>query len=202
MDVFCADIGSVAKNNFGWYVSYENGATDSGASIDSLGTSVADSINLKRQVALGFEAPMFVPLRDNPVTLTSRRQGETNPNWIGGPGAAVLATALVQVPWLLRDIKEKLTVDAEATLDWNKFSDNLISLFLWEAFVSGDAKGNSHIDDARIAVEAFKGSLPNPMFNNAIVEPVVVSLLGAALIRTGWSSNIQLLSKSCLVIRA
>ena len=78
--MFCADIGSVAKNNFGWYVSYENGATDSGASIDSLGTSVADSINLKRQVALGFEAPMFVPLRDNPVTLTSRRQPTNLPS--------------------------------------------------------------------------------------------------------------------------
>ena len=73
--------------------------------MDALGIAIAESINLKRQVALGFEAPMFTPLRDAPETLTSKRNGETNPNWIGGPGAAVLATALAQVPWVLRDIK-------------------------------------------------------------------------------------------------
>jgi hypothetical protein len=202
MDIFCADIGSVKRDNFGWYAVHGNGTTAEGTTMKALGTAIADSINLKRQVALGFEAPMFVPLRDAPEELTMKRQGETNPNWIGGPGAAVLATALAQVPWILRDVKTKLTITADATLDWDKFKSKKFNLFLWEAFVSGNSKGNSHVDDARIAIEAFKGSLPDPKAHNAIAEPVVLSLLGAALIRTGWSSDIQLLSESCVVIKA
>lgn len=202
MDIFCADIGSVKRDNFGWYVAHADGSTAEGITMEGLGTAVATAINLKHRVALGFEAPMFAPLRNEPKDLTSKRHGETNPNWIGGPGAAVLATALAQVPWILRDIKEKLTVTAKATVDWGEFENEKRGLFLWEAFVSGEAKGVNHVDDARIAVQAFSKALPNPTKHNAIIEPEVLSILGAALLRTNWSTNTQLLSEPCLVIKA
>lgn len=202
MDIYCADIGSVAGGNFGWYASRADGASAQGTTIEELAVAVATSLNGGGSVALGFEAPMFSPLRRDPQTLTRRREGETNPNWIGGPGAAVLATALAQVPWILREVKDRLRVAGNPTLDWGLFDEGNANLFLWEAFVSGDAKGSNHIDDARIAVNAFTASLPNPRLHNAISEPEVLSLLGAALIRTCWSTDIQLLSLPCIVIKA
>ena len=189
MDIFCADIGSVSQGNFGWYVLYADGTSDEGADIRALGTAVADALNKERRVSLGFEAPMFVPFRRDPYDLTKKRAGETNPNWIGGPGATVLATGLVQVPWILTDIKGKITGAVAPTLDWSIFDSHKANFFLWEAFVSGDAKGTNHIDDARIGVEAFIRTLPNPLQCNVISEPAVFSLLGAALVRTGWSST-------------
>ncbi len=156
IDIFCADIGSVMRGNFGWYGLHFDGTSDEGTDIQALGSAVASSLNQQRSVALGFEAPMFVPLRREPDDLLKRRVGETNPNWIGGPGATVLATALAQVPWILRDIREKITSTVTPTLDWNTFDSRKAKLFLWEVFVSGEAKGDSHIDDARIGVEAFK----------------------------------------------
>lgn len=202
LDVYCADIGSVTSGNFGWYASRADGTFAQGSVIEELANAVATSLNGGARVALGFEAPMFSPLRRDPQMLTRRRVGETNPNWIGGPGAAVLATALAQVPWILREVKERLQIDGSPTLDWSLFNSGGANLFLWEAFVSGNAKGIDHIEDARIAVNAFTETLPNPHLHSAISEPEVFCLLGAALIRTCWSTDIQLLSQPCIVIKA
>jgi hypothetical protein len=99
-------------------------------------------------------------------------------------------------------VKDRLSVAGKPTLDWGQFDAGNANLFLWEAFVSGDAKGSNHVDDARIAVNAFTASLPTPHLHNAIREPEVLCLLGAALIRTCWSTDIQLLSLPCIVIKA
>ena len=202
LDVFCADIGSISGGNFGWYAHLAGTTTAGNTDIHALTALLAKRLNVGVSVALGFEAPMFVPLRTNTQELTKHREGETNPNWIGGPGSAVLATALAQVPWILGNLKAKLTTDARATLSWNEFASGVAKLFLWEAFVSGTAKGTSHIEDARIAVRKFEAALPDPDHANAIREPAVMSLLGAALLRTGWSDDPSLLAQSCIVIRA
>jgi hypothetical protein len=202
MEIFCADIGSVAGHNFGWFGRLSDGTTVEGTDIAQLGTAVANCINLGRSVALGFEAPLFVPFRTDPMAMPRSRVGETNPNWIGGPGGSVLATALVQVPWILQDLKAKIRVDARATLDWQEFVSGRATLFLWEAFVSGSAKSTDHVRDAEVGVNAFMAALPSPSVANAIDEPVVISILGVALLRTGWSDEIGTLSLPCLVIKA
>jgi hypothetical protein len=202
IEIFCADIGSVTRNNFGWFGRLTDGVTIEGTDIAELGTAVARRINLGRYVALGFEAPMFVPLRADPLEITRCRVGETTPNWIGGPGGSVLATALAQVPWILGDLKSKISVAAKGTMDWEEFASERANLFLWEAFVSGSAKGSDHIRDAEAGVKAFVAALPNPLAANAINEPAVTSILGAALLRTGWSEEVRILHQSCLVIRA
>lgn len=202
MDMFCADIGSVRGNNFGWFGRLADGTTTEGGDIAALGTVIANRLNIGCRVALGFEAPLFVPLRLDPYEMTRCRVGETNPNWIGGPGATVLATALAQVPWILRDLKSKLHVVASATMNWDEFQSNQANLFLWEAFVSGPAKGIDHIRDAEVAVDAFTAALPNPVAANAIREETVTSLLALALLRTGWSVDANLLQQACLVIKA
>jgi hypothetical protein len=202
MDIFCADIGSVRSNNFGWFGRHEEGTTEEGSDIAALGTAVANRLDSGRNVCLGFEAPLFVPLRSEPLEMTRCRAGETSPNWIGGPGAAVLATALAQVPWILRDIRSKTRATPSATMNWEEFQSRSATLFLWEAFVSGPAKGANHIRDAEVAVNAFREALPDPVLANAITEETVTSMLAVAMLRTGWSVDISLLRQRCLVIRA
>jgi len=83
--------------------------------------------------------------------------------------------------------------------------ENIMSisgLYLWEAFVAGKAKGSGHVHDAEIAVQKFLSVLPNPELENAIHEQSVLSLIGASMLRSGWSASVQLLSEPCLVIKA
>ena len=202
MEVVCADLGSVKRGNFGWFARLSEGTVRKGSDIHELANCVAELLDRGKRVALGFEAPMYVPLTDDILTLTSKRRGETNPNWIGGPGASVLATGLVQVPWVLSAVKEKLRRTARATLDWADFESGPADLFLWEAFVSGAAKGSSHIEDAEIAVQAFLNALPNPGSNTEFSDPEVLSLLGTFLLRTGWRVDLSVLSQRCLVVKA
>ncbi len=158
-----------------------------------------------RAVALGFECPLFVPLAETETTLTSARPGEGSRAWSAGAGCGVLTTGLVQVAWVLEQARIRLPHRCEAFLSWEKFKAAGSGLLLWEAFVSGSSKskGATHIDDARMAVNAFSAALPNPGLANAILcASPVYSLVGAALLRTGWSSDLSLLSEACLVIKA
>jgi hypothetical protein len=202
LDIFCAAIGSVSGNNFGWFGRLSDGTAISGTDITAFVTELAKRLNGGNRVALGFEAPMFIPLRENPLELTRCRRGETTPNWIGGPGGAVLATAMAQVPWILGDLKPRLSLRINATTDWTHFKSKHSEIFLWEAFVCGVAKGTSHVADAEVAVRAFLATLPDPPASNAIHEPSVTSILGLALLRTGWSKDISFLQHSCVVIKA
>ena len=86
LNIFCADLGSVARGNFGWFGRIVDKTSMEGSDMPGLTAAISDRLNLGEVVALGFEAPMFVPFREDPAELTKRRLGETNPNWIGGPG--------------------------------------------------------------------------------------------------------------------
>lgn len=202
--VYCADIGSVAKRRFGWAGASRVGepALESGITMDGLASAVANNLNDGRPVALGLECPLFVPITDDPSGLTCARPGEGARAWSAGAGAGALATGLTQTVWLLREIAGRLTSRAPAYLDWPTFVRAHQGLFLWEAFVTGSSKADSHIGDAALAVNAFLRALPNPDAMNAVSCLDVHSLVGAALIRTGWSTDPQLLSRPCIVIKA
>jgi hypothetical protein len=58
------------------------------------------------------------------------------------------------------------------------------------------------VADAEIAVRRFAAHLPDIAEANAIHEATVYSLIGAALLRTGWSPDLSLLETSCVVIKA
>ena len=90
--VFCADVGSVKRGRFGW----ARGQPQSDDflledSIEKLVQAVADDLRSGALVALGFECPLFVPLRERPEELTSGRRGDGNRPWSAGAGCAVLA---------------------------------------------------------------------------------------------------------------
>ena len=89
--ICCVDIGSITGGNFGW----------AGVSIDSSGNQIscdesediwklvdetAERLNNGAKVALGFECPLWVPVRDDPKELTSARAGDGNRPWSAQAG--------------------------------------------------------------------------------------------------------------------
>ena len=197
--VVCADIGSVAKNNFGWWSS----AGETGDKPSRLVGHVAALLAEGRPVALGFECPLFVPIAQDESQLTSARPGEGSRAWSAGAGCGALATGLVQVVWILQELRNRLSEPVPAFLSWEPFSAERRGLLIWEAFVSGKAKFANHAQDAEAGGRAFIEALPDPAAMNAIVcTGAIQSLAGAALLRTGWSGDVRLLGKACLVLRA
>jgi hypothetical protein len=51
-------------------------------------------------------------------------------------------------------------------------------------------------------VTCFRSCLPDVDAHNAVTGDRVRSLIGAALLQAGWSSDLALLHATCLVIRA
>jgi hypothetical protein len=153
------------------------------------------------KVALGFECPLFVPVPEEPLRLGMARSGEGNRSWSAGAGAGALATGLVEVPWVLGELRQRRPNTA-VYLDWSEFARADKGLFLWEAFVTDRAKAATHVDDAAVAVTAFQNALPDPTGANAVDSERPLSLLGAALVWSGWSDDSELLRGPCLVIKA
>jgi hypothetical protein len=199
--IFCADVGSIKAKKFGWAATLPGKNDIAGNSIEEFAARIADEIKRENKVAIGFECPLFVPVRINPQDVNAARKGEGNRSWSAGAGTGALATGLVEVLWVMNEISRLLGKSPNAQFQWSEFlvSD---SVFLWEAFITSTAKGAGHSEDAQIAVSHFRNSLPDPWSVNAIQEESVLSLVGAAALRAGWTKNIEVLSKQCLVIKA
>lgn len=199
--IYAADIGSVAAGRFGW-ASFSDVGTNGGSDPAQMVVEVAKDLGRGVRVALGFECPLWMDLPSSAAELTKARNGEGNRPWSAGAGAGALATGLVQVTWILRELRS-LAPTARAYLSWAEFEKAEAGLYLWEAFVTGEAKAKTHEADAVVAVEAFRRALPNPEAHSA-VKPKgteVLSLIGAAMLRTGWADSAAVLSLPCIVLR-
>lgn len=199
--LFCADIGSIKRKQFGWACMIPSGEEITGTSIEEFAAQIAKQYESEAKVAVGFECPLFVPARKNSVEVNSARNGEGNRSWSAGAGTAALATGLVEVLWVMNEVSRLLGKSPTAAFKWSTFLETK-SILLWEAFISSGAKGSGHVHDAQIAVARFLASLPEPPSANAIIEESVLSLVGAAALRSGWSNEIKVLSEPCLVIKA
>jgi hypothetical protein len=198
LHVAVIDIGRA--DNTGWAI---DGPTPSqGKSIDECVDALAVALD-EGALALGFEAPMFVPLHRDAKKLTRARNGESNRAFTAGAGSAALVCGLVVVPYVLKKLRERAPT-ATATLDWKTPLDGSGHILLFEAFVSHQPKGDDgrHIRDALLAIEKFREGMGNPAeFQSAINEQECLNLVGAALLRTGWTTDINILSQPCLVVR-
>ena len=202
--ICCADIGSIRKGRFGWAsLTTEPDARESaGRDIRAFSDFVSERLGAGKRVALGFECPLWVPIADEPSELTQARDGEGNRAFSASAGATSLATGLTEVTWILHRIRQA-SGDVDAFLRWSPFERAQSGLFLWEALVTGKAKTGSHETDARAAVDAFLRALPDPMSKNALTPTSRTrSLIGAALLWSGWSRDIGLLNRPCVVIRS
>lgn len=203
--VYCADIGSVANRRFGWARTEATGVGierhHSSTEIEEFVGAISADLAAGRKLALGFECPLYLPVPDPAVQLGRARRGEGNRSWSAGAGAGALATGAVQVAWILRELRRRGPT-AEAFLDWNAFVRAGNGVFLWEAFVTDRAKATTHVDDATVAVTAFRDALDDIEAANAVSGDHPISLLGAALLWSGWSEDVSLLHAPCVVIRA
>ena len=204
--IHCADIGSVKKGNFGWarLETEESPAICStGPDIKVFADRIADDINSGAKVAVGFECPLFLPVPDDPADLTRARPGEGNRPWSAGAGAGALATGLTETVWILQRVRQQTSSPIPVFAGWGQFCTATVGMFVWEAFVTKTADATNHQGDAEIAAKCFQDALPDPEKRNAVVCPGQVrSLIGAALLQTGWVSDRAWLTQSCIVIRA
>ena len=199
--VWAVDVGSVKRNRFGWCRKSRQ-RLESSHDIGALVSGVVADLEQGRQVALGFECPLFVPITQDPKELTGARVGEGNRAWAAGAGCGALATGLTESVWVLEHIQKATTKRIIPTVDWPRFRDGDANLFLWEAFVTGAAKGETHMNDAEIAAEAFWRNLDDIPGANAVTAEAPFSLIGAALLRAGLTTDPGVLFKPCVVLRA
>jgi hypothetical protein len=147
---------------------------------------VADALNEGIPVALGFEAPIWTPRREDLKRITSRRLGAEvtfNRAWSAGAGCGALGAALGLMPWCFTQIAQG-TKKRLATTSPTAFQERG-GLFIWEAFVSGHAKSATHMDDASLALAAFQArDLQVP---SDVPDEPAINLAAAALMATGWT---------------
>lgn len=169
--VFVLDVG---KSRFGWW--------RTGAEVDdrdqrrlgpletSLGSALASG-----PVSLGLECPLFIPMvpggrssdgepQESAVTkraLERRRKvgGEwlDDRGWHYGGGATSFAAGFAQLCWLLDTLQP-----GSVTTDPGEIGEMAAGeLFVWEAFVTGPAKGEpsatADVEDAHVALNAYRG---------------------------------------------
>src|SRR6516165_12036470 len=164
MNVAVVDIGKPGAN-FGWAMVGDT--TAEGNDIDVCVQRLAEALR-KGPLALGFEAPMFVPIRTDPERLTAARSGEFGKGQPSRPfsasaGATVLVTGLVVVSYILNTLRP-LVPEAIATLDWRSPLAGPGRLMLFEAFITDQRKTTDtrDIEDAHLAIAAFQRGMRDP----------------------------------------
>jgi len=152
--VFYVDVGGPRKIGWAGSVGRVGAGNTLGEALDRL----SDFLRTEKRAALGFEAPIWTPARENLAAITGSRGGiekRYNRAWSAGAGCGALAASLALMPWCLRRIVNAVG-PVTTTVDLARFQE-IGGLFLWEAFISGGMKiaGSTHHDDARVACEAF-----------------------------------------------
>ena len=210
--VACLDVGSPQKGNVGWAVLH-GGTPRHGRELPRFLDLLVSHLGMGRSIALGFECPLYIPKRDDPMLMTGARLGEKGVNWCGGPGGSVLATGLAQVNWVLRNLSLSDRNLASSTR-WNDFRYKSIPLFIWEAFItSGDGaatqggvpdreQASDHERDAVCGAIAFadRARRQADLVSDLDQEPAT-SLIGMHLLSTGLATDLSLLNETCFVLK-
>ena len=195
--VFCVDVGGPKKIGWADAVGRSGTGTDLGVALDGL----SDRLRAGHRVALGFEAPIWTPVRSDLSRITARRGGietEYNRAWSAGAGTGALGAALAFMPWCLSRIARRAGSVA-TTVDLQRFHENG-ELFLWEAFVSGKMKSieNTHHGDAKIACDAFVARWPN--LRSEIPAESALNHAVSSAVAVGLSINLDELKMAACVI--
>jgi hypothetical protein len=196
LHIAVVDIGRLA--NLGWAIEGES-VNESGTDIDPCIEVLAEAMK-NGPLALGFEGPMFVPCGRKRCDLDRCRKGEGDRAFGAAAGACVLAKGLVIVPYILEGLRCRVEA-ARPTFKWRSqlLKENLL---LFEAFVTNMGNSVGHVECARLAIKKFpKGSGNRASFKSAVEEQYTLNLLGAMLLRMGWTDDLTMLSEPCLVVR-
>lgn len=213
--VYAADIGSTRSKagsvpNFAWVkVDPENPATLCGSTdIEKLAEQIIADLTAGRSIALGLEAPLFIPVPKQSSALCYGRENEGNRSCTAPVGLTVTALGLHEAAWILARIADCCGSSIEFSTDpksW-RFSGRRPALFCWEAFVSNKAhsnreQSNCHLRDAAAAAIAFVGAESNLVGATKIKAERPLSVIAAAALWSGLASEIALLHQPTIVIR-
>jgi hypothetical protein len=194
------DVGSPKGGKLGWAILAPNADPVLGKDLDAF-VDAMTTLGATWPLAIGFEAPLFIPTPAEALKILSGRRGEGSRPWSAGAGAAVTTAALAVVTYALAGLREGLS-QAAASTDISALPTRPGDTLFFEAFVTATVKGADHADDALIAAREMRALLAGDRpYRSAIDEPEVFSLLGASLLRTGWSTDLGVLSAPCLVVR-
>lgn len=209
--VYAADVGSTrtdgkrrAGSGFGWARLGKDGEVEGCASIVDLATAVAADLAAGCSVALGFEAPLAIPVPTEAPDLCRGRAGEGSRSFAAPAGLAVATLGVHQAAWVLARVRSLLGPDAsnvrfsQAGADWQRGERTLIC---WEAFVSGAAHSADHIRDAATAVVAFAAAEADLDTASAVHAARPLSLIGAAALWSGWLADPACLHAEPVVIK-
>lgn len=215
--IYCVDIGNINRNCLGWARRDRlepAGIPSRSSNLPHLVEALVNDLNQRRCVALGFEAPLFIPLGtpDEWNQLHRMRRGERRVNqnyaWSAGAGREALFASLPVIPWLLDATRQQVARSVRGHVDWLSFVSARGDLVVWEAFVTGPAvmerEPSRPLDDmldaaaGATALDHRLGQSENPVSD--ITEDRTYSLAAAALLRTGWTTDISVLFQQCLVV--
>jgi hypothetical protein len=191
-----------------------------GTSLDELVEAIASDLEAERKVALGFDAPLTVPMPGDEERLGRIRRGAHDRPW--PPGAAkALGHAAQQVTWVLMKLSERLGENLP-TIGWDPhtvIAEGYRSLLIWEVAVYGRPGGGSGVSSARVGAEEFVRRLaagdvgsdigtpahfwtPRGRPLKKLDERAVFNLAGAGLLRAGLTTDVKVLSDQPWVVRA
>lgn len=202
--IFAVDVGSL--KNVGWarFASGEapEGSRSLSALVDRLAADAANGWSL----ALGFEAPGFLPIPESPTSLNRARPGEGDRPWCFGAGAYTTAIGIQQSAWVVRTLASRAAATHDIATDWHSWppAEELRPVvLLWEAFVSKAAHSPSSnpVEDAATAAHACLENEHRLAKIHGVSCDPRLSLLGAVALWSGWSADLALLRAEPLVVR-
>lgn len=208
MAVAVIHIGSPATGGLGWCVASGPGLRrmQTGRDLDRAIRAIATRVILG-PVALGFEAPMFVPpggRADRSAPAGRYWYDGANPppgRPLAGAGAASLAVSVAVVVYTLRELKRSAP-EACARLDWRCELTRPGDLLLFEVLATRPAAGGGdHEAQAAIAARRAATMFTSGDLAAAIAGAQVFSPVGAAMVRARWREDLAVLAEPCLVVR-
>ena len=154
------DVGSPKKGKLGWcFIDIKNDERHTGIAgqnLDELISHIAESTR-KNGLILGFEAPLWVPIRRELEHLTDGRGGGEKA-WSAGAGPIVLAINLPIMVYLFEGIKSKIP-DISYYLNEEGFSAKPKQIMVFEAYVSGESEKDKKARLIEEDIEEDKGSI-------------------------------------------
>lgn len=208
--IYAVDIGTTLKRKaFAWAVTQpESEEVWTSQCIESLVEAIAADLREGVSVALGLEAPLFLPVPDSASDLSKGRKGDADRSCFAPAGGYVSTLGLHQAAWMLRELRKSCDGLCSFSLDSDRWYplEGPPVLFLWEAFVSKEAhaekdRGNGHMADATTAALFFVEQKDQLNKHRQICAENPISLIGAAALWSEWSTDLALLKTPTVVLR-
>lgn len=211
--IFAIDVGSTLSSpkTFAWAVKEPEAAAISGSQcIECLVECIAADLRRGDSVALGFEAPLFLPIPSDAKKLSRGREDlDGNRSCFAPAGGYVAMLGLHQAAFILARLHSLCGRDCDLSVNsdqWPPQSTGRPVLFCWEAFVSGKAHAGKdqrepHLGDAATAASCFADRVKKKSLSSEAAGGCL-SLIGAAALWSGWRKDINVLMTPPVVVKA